>query len=426
MGMVGVNMAQEYVLFYGNGCPHCAQVEKYITNNGVDKKMDIAMKEIYFNRTNLADLQVYLDKLNLDTHQIGVPFLVINNKNECNYVNGWNAIINFFQAKLDMIVALEDEHVECNIENCAWLSCEHQTLENVSPIVKEILQTTKVKPVVPVQDDISEITNIETAAPLVEDVLDNNATVETGESASLSWDKIVWWLSKNSSKWWFFAIMMPAALSDSINPCAFAVMLLLLTTILSRHQSRRKTLLSWAFFTFAVFISYLLMWLGIFTALASSTNTFVIKLVVWILWLLVWLANIKDFFRYGKWFVMEVPRSWRPKMQSIIHKVSSPIWAFFVWLVVSIFLLPCSSWPYFTILWFLSSQSSELHSRWFLYLVVYNIIFVLPMFVIAILVWFGWASVDKLAKIKHENTKLIHLIVGLLMLGLGIYVLTTI
>jgi hypothetical protein len=33
------------------------------------------------------------------------------------------------------------------------------------------------------------------------------------------------------------------------------------------------------------------------------------------------------------------------------------------------------------------------------------------MLIIAILVSFGWASVDKLAKIKHENTKLIHLIV---------------
>jgi len=48
----------------------------------------------------------------------------------------------------------------------------------------------------------------------------------------------------SAERWKFFAIMMPAALSDSINPCAFAVMLLLLSTILSRHQSRRKTLLS--------------------------------------------------------------------------------------------------------------------------------------------------------------------------------------
>jgi hypothetical protein len=47
------------------------------------------------------------------------------------------------------------------------------------------------------------------------------------------------------------------------------------------------------------------------------------------------------------------------------------------------------------------------------------------MLVIAGLVGFGYSSVDKLAKIKHNNTKLIHLIVGLLMLGLGAYVFIT-
>jgi hypothetical protein len=47
------------------------------------------------------------------------------------------------------------------------------------------------------------------------------------------------------------------------------------------------------------------------------------------------------------------------------------------------------------------------------------------MVIIAGLVGFGYASVDSLAKIKHNNTKLIHLIVGLLMLGLGAYVLWT-
>ena len=47
------------------------------------------------------------------------------------------------------------------------------------------------------------------------------------------------------------------------------------------------------------------------------------------------------------------------------------------------------------------------------------------MVIIAGLVGFGYSTVDKLAKLKHQNTKLIHLIVGLLMLGLGIYVLAT-
>ena len=51
--------------------------------------------------------------------------------------------------------------------------------------------------------------------------------------------------------------------------------------------------------------------------------------------------------------------------------------------------------------------------------------FVLPMLTVAFLVAFGVQSADRIAEIKHKNTKLIHLIVGLLMLGLGAYVLLT-
>ncbi|HMS91165.1 MAG TPA: hypothetical protein PKC87_03015, partial [Candidatus Absconditabacterales bacterium] len=140
--MVSVSFAQEYILFYGNGCPHCAQVEQFIKDNAVDKKFDIDLKEIYFNRNNLADLQVYLDKLDLDTHQIGVPFLVITKENECSYINGSQPIIDFFQAKMDMIATSEDENVQCNTQTCAGLSCETQTLANVSPVVQDILEST--------------------------------------------------------------------------------------------------------------------------------------------------------------------------------------------------------------------------------------------------------------------------------------------
>ncbi len=351
LAMASVGFAQEYILFYGNGCPHCAAVEDYIKDNKLTKTFDIDQKEVFYNKANRAEFNGYLTKHKLTYDKIGVPFLIINSGTDCNYVNGDTNIIDYFSGKLAQNLAA------CKDTTLSW-----------------------------------------TQQP-----------IDSSLSKKLS----------------FFGIMLPAALSDSINPCAFAVMLLLLSTILSRHKSRKKTLLAWWLFALAVFLTYLAMGIWLFSALATANNTFVLKLVVWILWLLVWLANLKDFFRYGKWFVMEVPFSRRPKMQQIIDRVSSPRGAFIVGIIVSLFLLPCSSGPYFTILGYLSSQSKDLTSRGYIYLIVYNLIFVLPMLAIAILVGFWYASVDKLAKIKHEKTKLIHLIVGLLMLGLGAYVLLT-
>ena len=73
---------------------------------------------------------------------------------------------------------------------------------------------------------------------------------------------------------------MPAALADSINPCAFAVMLLLLTSILSKEDNRRKAIWAGLLFALAVFASYFAMGLGLFSALASASNTLVLKIIV--------------------------------------------------------------------------------------------------------------------------------------------------
>ncbi|MCX6824303.1 MAG: cytochrome c biogenesis protein [candidate division SR1 bacterium] len=353
VAMISVSTAQEYILFYGNGCPHCAKVQEYIKDNKITQQFDLTQKEVFFNKKNLDEFNGYLEKHTLTYDKIGVPFLIINSGINCNYINGDTNIIDYFSGKLAQITAA---------------TCKDTALSGgVQPVEKSLKERLA-----------------------------------------------------------FFGIMLPAAISDSINPCAFAVMLLLLSTILTRHKSRRKTLFAGGLFSLAVFLTYLAMGVGLFSALATANNTYILKLVVGILGIVVGLANLKDYFRYGKWFVMEVPFSRRPKMMALIENVSSPWGAFFVGVLVSLFLLPCSSGPYFTILGFMSSQSKNLNLRGYIYLIVYNLIFVLPMVAIAAMVAFGYASVDKIAKIKHEKTKLIHLIVGILMLGLGIYVLTTI
>jgi cytochrome c biogenesis protein CcdA len=165
--------------------------------------------------------------------------------------------------------------------------------------------------------------------------------------------------------------------------------------------------------------------MGVLQLLGNFESLFRLKRIVGIVGLLVALANLKDYFRYGKGFVMEIPLSRRPAMQKIIKKVVSPFGAFVIGIIVSLFLLPCSSGPYLTILGYLSAESQTLNLRGYTYLTVYNLIFVLPMIAIALLIGLGYSSAEKIGKFKNKNTKLIHLIVGLLMLGLSIYVIGT-
>jgi cytochrome c biogenesis protein CcdA len=83
--------------------------------------------------------------------------------------------------------------------------------------------------------------------------------------------------------------------------------------------------------------------MGVLKLLGNLESLFRLKRIVGIVGLLVGLANLKDYFRYGKGFVMEVPLSRRPLMMKIIKKVVSPAGAFVVGVIVSLFLLPCSS-----------------------------------------------------------------------------------
>ena len=226
------------------------------------------------------------------------------------------------------------------------------------------------------------------------------------------------------SRMLFFLILVPAALWDSINPCEFAIMFILLQTVLRNQKSRGRVILVGLSFILSIFLSYFLMWLWLYTALTSiSWATETLKIIAWILWIVIWLANLKDYFWYWKYFKMEGPNSWRPKMRKIIKWITSPIWAFWIWILISLFLLPCTSGPYITIIGLLSSESEQINLWWYIYLLVYNIIFIIPMFIIMYLVAFGVKDIAELKEMKELNVEKMHLVTWIIMLALWIYVL---
>ncbi len=410
--------AQEYIFFYGNGCPHCASVENFFQENNVVEKYDVDVREMYFNRDNLDTFYYYIDKLGIDNSRAWVPFLVIDNDSNCNYLMWDVKIIDFFES----LIETESEQIEDNLYNNSTNnspnnSHNNDTQEVHSSIPENLILSTE-------HNDIDEnIDNVQKDNESLDEIEQCEEINDEEVSGKLETESDLENLAWNHAK--FLGIMMPAALADSINPCAFAVMLILLSTILVETKNKKRAILAWLLFALSIFISYFAMWLGLFSALATAGNTMLIKRIVWILGIIVWLANLKDFFRYGKGFIMEVPLSRRPRLQKTIKSIVSPIWAFFTGFVISLFLLPCTSWPYITILWYLASESKNINLRWYIYLAIYNIIFIIPMLIITLLVWLWFKSAEELAAIKKKNSKIIHLIVWLLMLGLWLYVLLT-
>ena len=166
------------------------------------------------------------------------------------------------------------------------------------------------------------------------------------------------------------------------------------------------------------------MGLGLYSAIQASGLTHTFYTVIAILAIVVGIFNLKDYLWYGKWFVMEVPMSWRPRLKALINSVTSVPGAFFVGFAVSLFLLPCTSGPYIVILGLLAHTTTKGYALELLAL--YNLIFVSPMILITGAVYFGFTTTEKAEEWRTKKLKVLHLIAGLIILGLGVVMLGSI
>lgn len=218
------------------------------------------------------------------------------------------------------------------------------------------------------------------------------------------------------------------ALADAINPCALAVMTMVLVSILiTNPEKKHKVLLGGAAFTLAVFVGYFfygLIIIQLFKSFIEFTSVIYPYLTkgLAILAILLGIFNIKDFIRYKPGgFATEMPLKSRPRVKQIIKKITSPSGAFFIGIFVTLFLLPCTIGPYLIASGTLSTLNLIKTIPW---LILYNVIFIIPMIAITIIVYAGVSTTEKIHGWKEKNIKYIHLITGLLLVALGIAIFT--
>ncbi len=225
-----------------------------------------------------------------------------------------------------------------------------------------------------------------------------------------------------------FVEIISLAAVDAINPCALAVMAIVLITLLTQDPTKkRKVLLGGLAFTLAVFILYFLygmIMIQFFSHVIPETGNFsnyVFK-GFGIFAIILGILNLKDFFIYKPGGLgTEMPLKMRPRVKQLIKKITSPKGAFIIGLIITLFLLPCTIGPYIIASGKLSVLNFFKTIPW---LLLYNIIFVLPMIVITLFIYFGLTTVDKVSGWKEKNIKYLHLIEGLILTTLGILMFT--
>jgi len=217
------------------------------------------------------------------------------------------------------------------------------------------------------------------------------------------------------------------ALADSVNPCAIAVLTMVLMTILIQNpEKRKKVLFGGLAFCFSVYIGYLfygvilIQFFKSFAEVLRENSKFIYN-GLGILSMLIGALNMKDFFMYKRGgLATEMPIWIRPKVKRLIEKITSPAGAFVIGFLVTLFLLPCTIGPYIVASGILSELGTLGALPWLLY---YNTIFVLPMLAITLAVYLGFKQVDEVSGWKERNIKKLHLIAGILLFLVGIALL---
>ncbi len=205
------------------------------------------------------------------------------------------------------------------------------------------------------------------------------------------------------------------ALIDSINPCAIGV-LILLVSMMVVYNSKKEMLIYGMIYIFFVFLTYLLAGLGILYFL-SSIPLYIseyLSIAVGTLVIIAGLIEIKDFFWYGYGITLSIPPEKAKKIHEMTRKLTLPAMILLGAFVAGVE-LPCTGGPYLAILVFLSQN---FNFTAFLWLILYNMIFVLPLVVILLMVYFGY-KIQYLKRWKQRNRQYMRFATGIILVFLG-------
>jgi len=235
-------------------------------------------------------------------------------------------------------------------------------------------------------------------------------------------NKYDFYVPKDTKKPVNFLTVTGLAFADSVNPCELVVLLILLSSVLMKFNSKKKVFQYGLAFIITIYVMYFL--IGVvaifgFKLLGSFVSSSVLYIIFGAIALILGLLNLKDAISYGAGnFVMEVPRSWRPTMKKLLESVSSVWSAIVIAIILAVFLLPCTAGPYVLITGLLAGYSWGIALLWLVY---YNFIFSLPMWIILFVVYFGLVKIDTLQRTRDKNIKNLHLVASILLILLGLY-----
>ncbi len=211
-------------------------------------------------------------------------------------------------------------------------------------------------------------------------------------------------------------LVIVAGLLDSFNPCAIAILLIFIALMFTLQKSRRVIFVLGITYIIAIYLTYLAIGVGLlqtihlFNIPLYFTKAIGIILIIWGLW------GYKDYFFPKLPWRLSTSVSSRQLIAGYAEKFTIPatlVMGFFV----AIFGFPCTGGIYLATLALLHQQ--ETYLRGVLYLLVYNLMFVLPLLII----FFGATNrfvVERVINFNEKNGPVFRFVIANIVLISGL------
>ena len=178
---------------------------------------------------------------------------------------------------------------------------------------------------------------------------------------------------------WLLPLVGVAALIDSVNPCAFSILLLTIAFLLSIGKLRSNVLQIGSAYIAGIFVVYLLIGLGLLQALhLFDTPHFMANVGAGLL-VLLGVLNVVNVLVPAFPIKLAIPHAAHRRIAVLMEQASVPT-AFLLGGLVGLCEFPCTGGPYLMVLGLLHDQAT--YFTGVAYLILYNVIFILPLVLI--------------------------------------------
>ncbi len=228
--------------------------------------------------------------------------------------------------------------------------------------------------------------------------------------------------------------VVAAGLIDGLNPCAFATIVFFISYLSFAGRKGREILAVGAMFALGVFLTYLGVGVGFLKALAAlpflpAISRYLYGLTA-LLCLVLAVGSLYDWYQVRRGrpdeMKLKLPTSLRRRINRVIREGANVQAvagvAFVTGVVISLIELACTGQVYLPTIIFVLGVPA-LRVRALLYLLLYNVLFVLPLVAVFLLAYWGTSS-ERLGRFINQRTGAIKLATAGLFVLLGAWMVT--